>query len=395
MILKANVQEACRSLYASKQRTLLALVGIIIGIGSVIAMISVGMIVEAQALKTFQELGTDVLTIAVGSRDNPSRRVSLRLRDVIALPERTHAIAAVAPYVQGSGEVTYAGKPIKVGDIRGVTEMFARLNKLLIADGRTTSDWDHYQPFCVIGADLARDVRAAGAQQIVGERLKIDKKRYTIIGVIAPMRRNRMRDFEANRVVLLPMATAQRAFPRATIRRMTARMRAGAHHQQATAEVESYFRRLSPGLVIAVRSAEQLIESMQQQMRLFTLLLGAIGSISLIVGGIGVMNVMLVSVTERRREIGIRRALGAKRGDIQFQFLSESLILSLLGGAFGIGLGVAVAYGFCQFGQWEFFISSLSLMLGVGVASAVGIFFGFYPARQAAHLDPITALRGE
>ena len=164
-------------------------------------------------------------------------------------------------------------------------------------------------------------------------------------------------------------------------------------HTQATAAVQAYFRRVAPNLEVRVRSAKELIASMQRQTQLFALLLGAIGSISLIVGGIGVMNVMLVSVTERRKEIGIRRALGAKRGDIQLQFLIESLVLSLLGGVFGMGLGIGVAYGACQYGNWEFFVSTMALLLGVGVSSGVGLFFGFYPARQAARLDPITALR--
>ena len=142
-------------------------------------------------------------------------------------------------------------------------------------------------------------------------------------------------------------------------------------------------------------SAEELIERMEKQMKLFTLLLGAVGSISLIVGGVGVMNVMLVSVTERRREIGIRRALGAKRGGIQSQFLIESMILSIIGGIFGIGLGVAASYVIAHFSKWEFLISYPAILLGFGVSSVVGIFFGFYPAHQAARLDPIAALRSD
>ena len=142
-----------------------------------------------------------------------------------------------------------------------------------------------------------------------------------------------------------------------------------------------------------MRSAEQLIAEMAKQSRLFTLLLGAIGSISLLVGGIGVMNVMLVAVTERRKEIGIRRALGAMQKDIEAQFLVESVILCLAGGLIGIALGVGAAYVLAKVNGWMFFVSGVGLALGVGVSSAIGVFFGYVPARQASRLDPILALR--
>jgi putative ABC transport system permease protein len=144
---------------------------------------------------------------------------------------------------------------------------------------------------------------------------------------------------------------------------------------------------------VEITSAEELIERMKKQMQMFSLLLGAIGSIALIVGGIGVMNVMLISVTERRSEIGLRRALGAQRGDIQSQFLIESVILCLVGGLIGIVLGTGVAFGFARLSQWQFVMSYTSVMLGFGVSTLVGVFCGFYPARTASRLDPIKALR--
>ena len=147
-------------------------------------------------------------------------------------------------------------------------------------------------------------------------------------------------------------------------------------------------------MTVRVESAEKLIEQMHKQMRLFTLLLGTVGAISLLVGGIGVMNVMLVSVTERRLEIGIRRALGARRRDIQRQFLTESVILSLLGGAFGIAFGIGASYLISHYNGWTFLVSTPAVGLGVGITGGAGIFFGFYPAWQAARLDPVTTLRG-
>jgi putative ABC transport system permease protein len=176
---------------------------------------------------------------------------------------------------------------------------------------------------------------------------------------------------------------------------MIARTGPGVHYSDAEREILDYLGKQTRTPEWKVFSAEELIERMEKQMRLFTLLLGAVGSISLIVGGVGVMNIMLVSVSERRKEIGIRRALGARRGDIQSQFLIESVILSLLGGIIGIALGVTSSYVIASFSKWQFLISYAAILLGFGVSSAVGVFFGFYPARQASRLDPITALRTE
>ncbi len=170
-------------------------------------------------------------------------------------------------------------------------------------------------------------------------------------------------------------------------------MSPGAHHLKATSDVKRWFRRKPKPASVRVQSAEALIEQMHKQMRLFTLLLGAMGGISLLAGGIGVMNVMLVSAAERRLEIGIRRALGARRLDIQNQFLIESVILSLLGGVVGIALGIGMTYGICSYSKWTFLISMEAMGLGLGVAGAAGVFFGLYPAYQAARLDPVRALR--
>ena len=203
-----------------------------------------------------------------------------------------------------------------------------------------------------------------------------------------------MRRFQPDRAVIIPVSTAQRVFDRPEVRTVTARMSAGFHHVAATREVGDYFRRKSADLAVRVESAEELIEQMSKQTRLFALLLGSVGGISLLVGGIGVMNIMLVSVTERRLEIGIRRALGARRADIQSQFLMESVMLSLTGGIVGIGVGIGATWGICQYSGWELQVSLLAVGLGVGVASVTGMFFGFYPAYQAARLDPVAALRG-
>ena len=162
-----------------------------------------------------------------------------------------------------------------------------------------------------------------------------------------------------------------------------------------TACAGSFFRARSPRLELHIVTAKELIARMESQMRIFTLLLGAIGSIALIVGGIGIMNIMLVSVAERRREIAIRCALGARRRDIQSQFLIESVLLTVAGGVLGIALGLAATWTICRFTGWEFLVSGMSVASGLATATAAGLFFGFQPARQASRLDPIAGLQGE
>ena len=394
MALKANVKEAVVSLYAAKQRSILALIGIVIGIGSVIAMLSVGTIAKHQALEQFRELGTDYLTIQVHGFA-PGGLSAVRLEDAVGLPDGTSTIAGVAPWSQGHGEVVYAGKKIMDAPALGVTGAFLELNRLPLTEGRAISDLDVRRNHCVVGARVALALRRAGAQQLVGESIRLRDRFCTIVGVLRAAPRWGMQPFDADRAVLIPISTAQRMFPQHGLNQMGARMKPEAHHTAATAEVKEYFQRRAPRLSVIVQSAQRLIEQMQRQTQTFALLLAAIGSISLIVGGVGVMNVMLVSVTERRKEIGIRRALGARRFDIQSQFLTESVVLSLIGGVFGVLLGVAGTWIFCRISGWTFLVDPTAAALGFVVACGVGVFFGIQPAHQAARLDPIAALRSE
>ena len=389
------MKEAVSSLSGSRQRSLLALIGIVVGIGAVIAMIAVGMISKKEAAKQFQALGTDLLTIKNVSKDRDARRgaaATISLADalaVAALPD----IEASAPYVNAPAKASLGGKTTARTQLVGVTQTFAELFGLDVEEGRGISDLDRRRYFCVIGSKLAAAMRAAGVRDVLGAPLRIDDIIYTVVGVLRSGVQG-PRQIGMSHAALIPIATAQRVFGSPDIRRIVARTSPNAHHPAVAAEVSAYFARRSKDLVVKVDSPRRLIAQMHKQMRLFTLLLGSVGGVSLLLGGIGVMNVMLVSVTERRLEIGIRRALGARRRDIQWQFLIESMILSLLGGTIGIALGVAATYVICHFSNWPFQMPAIAVGLGVGVACAVGIFFGFYPAWRAARLDPIAALRG-
>lgn len=396
--LRTHVKEALRGLFAFKQRTFLALLGIAVGIGSVIAMISISTIAKEKALSDFKELGTDILSISKDyDLENPDqpRPGTIRLEDALALPQRTHSVASAAPYLHEGQPLSYGGKS-DYANILGVTQSYALLNKLKpVRDGgRFISDLDIYQNYCVIGADMVERLRALGVKdRFIGERIYIGGRLFTIIGVLAPSPSPGILPYQTDESIMIPISTAFRFFNNTEISTITARMRPDADYISASHEIRAYFQARDPELRILVESAEEIIQQMEKQMRLFTLLTGAIGAISLLVGGVGVMNVMLGSLAERRVEIGLRRALGARRVDIQQQFLLESVILALLGGLIGMGLGIGAAWLVARLNDWTFMLSYFSLFLGSGVSGAVGVFFGFYPAYQAARQDPIAALR--
>ena len=390
-LLRANVKEAAGSLFAARQRSLLALIGIAVGVGSVIAMMSVGVIVREESLEQFRELGTDALSIRIG-RAGPRTAAPVTARagfGLSALP----GIAAAVPFLSSPGEISLSGRPAESVTIVGAPAELTVLDKLRIASGRHISDLDRRRYFCVVGAGVAQALRAAGGERIVGETVRMEGALYTVVGVLEHVPRG-MRRYGPDQSVFIPISTARRVLPSPEIRNVSARMSSGAHHIAVVQDVVDYFGRVAPGREVYVRSAEALIEQTYKQMRLFALLLGSLGSIALLVGGTGVMNVMLFSVTERRSEIGIRRAFGARRTDIQSQFLIEAVILSLVGGLVGIAAGIGGTWGICSYAGWTFDFSPLAAALGMGVATASGVFFGFYPAWQAARLDPVAALHG-
>ncbi len=396
MMLKANLREASRSLIAAKQRSILALLGIVIGIGSVIALVSTGALAQRETLRQFMEMGTDIISIQLeqGRGEQSGAPSGFGLEEVLVLPERLPVIRSVAPYASAFGELRREGQRISI-PLLGVTESFVELNKLELDQGRFISDLDVLMTHAVLGGNLAKRLVEQNMAVSVGEHVYFDNRKLNVAGILRPAAMGAMRPYEASEGLMLPITTVLRISPQNAIRTVMARLEPGVTASQATAEVQAYFASLPRPKQIRITSPEQIIEHMERQSRMFTLLLGAIGSISLVVGGVGVMNVMLVSVSERRREIGIRRALGAQKRDIQWQFLIESVLLSLVGGILGIIIGVGASYGIAHYSGWQFELVHGALLLGVGVSAAVGIFFGYYPARQAAALNPIQALRAE
>ena len=398
-VLGANAREATDSLRKARLRTVLGLVGIMIGIASVIAMVSLGEIAREQARKQFEALGTDIMLV----RKSPDasgagrRAATIGLSEAAGLAAAVPSIAEAAPRISGHGQFRHAGRAIGSGRIQGVTASFASVNRLSLQAGRFISDLDVDRYFCVVGADVADAMRRAGADRLVGALVEVDKILFTVVGVLGDRTENYALPIQvdANGSVFVPITTAGRVVSNPDIDAIVARSRAGVHHETAVADVRSFFRGRTPDLELEIIAAKHLIARMEAQMRNYTLLLGAVGSIALIVGGIGIMNIMLVSVAERRREIAIRRALGARRRDIQSQFLIESVILTTAGGVLGVALGLAATWAICRFTGWEFLVSGISVASGLATATAAGLFFGFQPARQASRLDPIAGLQGE
>ena len=392
MILGENFHEALGSLWDAKQRSLLALLGIVIGIGSVIAMVSVAEMVKHQVMEAFTAMGTDLLSVRPVQDSGLPRHIPFAA--AVRTPKFCPAVTRAVPYTQSFVPLIHKGKSFNL-TMLGVTGAFKDINKLTVLEGRFISDLDQLMPFCVI-TDKVRDrLRQEGLEKPLGAQLMVKDRFLTICGVTRHEPMGGMRPDGLETGIMVPISMAFRMMDNPGVQSMLVKFGHDVTWQTASNQVKGYLARTSRGLKVRVRSAEQLIEEQQAQMQLFTLLLGAIGSISLIVGGVGVMNVMLVSVTERRKEIGIRRALGALQKDIQQQFLTESLLLCIAGGFIGSIVGVGVAYILAAMNSWEFFISWDAVAIGVTVSCMVGIFFGYYPARQAARLSPIEALRSE
>ena len=387
-----SLREASRSLMRARLRTLIGLTGIAIGIASVITMLSTGEIATKEARKKFQALGTDIIVIT------PEYNSPMALEDALSLAAVVPAVSAASPIMKGATGFIHASTQVGQGALQGVTAAFAGLNKLTLQSGRFLSDLDGGSSWCVIGATVADNIRRTGTLEVLGTEIEIDERFYRVIGVLAPMENNYALSYQpnANESVFVHISTIWQISAQAAIQAVIARATRGVDPNAAVEDIQRWFRTRNPRMQLTVESAKQLLEQMESQLGTMTLLLGAVGSISLLVGGIGVMNIMLMSVTERRREIGIRRAIGAARADIQNQFLLESMILTLIGGVMGLGFGAVATWSVCHYyTHWQFFISPLSIVVGIGVSSAVGIFFGIQPAYQASRLDPIVALQGQ
>lgn len=399
MKLSNHLAEGLQNLFTSKLRSILALLGILVGTASVVAMVSGGQLATNEALKQFKVLGTDLLAMTITEvRDDENASATMQghlsLDQAKNLTTADKNILDVAPYTQVYNPLQYEGHEIN-GSVLGVTESFSRIVHVDIERGRFVSTLDKQAMFCVIGNEINEKIRQFSHRSALGQQIQVGSAIFTIVGIAKPWPENSFVYANINNAILVPLLTSFELSKYSSINNIIMRLSPDANIQQVQNHITHYINRYLPSKRIFYRSAQELIDKMAKQSEIFTVFLGLIGSISLMVGGIGVMNIMLVSVVERRREIGIRLAVGAKRKDIRTLFLVEAVMLSLVGGTLGVIIGMIIAYVMAIFWHWEFIFFFLPPIIGFAVSVAVGIFFGFYPAYKASKLDPIQALKAD
>jgi putative ABC transport system permease protein len=396
---------ACEALLRNRARALLTMLGIIIGIASVIAMVSLGQSSQANINNQLNSMGTNMISVqrqwqrrgAVNTGSDNTQ--TLREADVVAIERRARNISMITPGVSTNAQVVY-GNANWPGRIRGGNEQWAQINKYEIERGMNIlpEDVESLGKVALLGKTVVDNLFAG--EDPVGKVIRVGQMPVRVVGVLGSKGTGQMGN-DQDDLVLMPWTTVQkRMLAIDFLHEITASASSEEVAAEATDEIESILRtqhNLRPGEEndFRVRTQQEMLESMSQINDFMTILLAAVASISLVVGGIGIMNIMYVTVTERTREIGLRMAIGAHNRDIMLQFLCESTILSLIGGVIGILVGLGLSYGASYALRWPFMLSWTSVGLSFVVCAATGIFFGWYPARKAASLDPITALRYE
>lgn len=395
MNLRSTITVAIRNLATSKLRTVLAMLGILVGTASVVSMVSSGELATKQALAQFKTLGTDLLAVNFYQEGgSSSKQQNLSAKDAEHVIHANPDIKQVAPYTTLYTSVVFHGNVINAG-IVGVDGAAASVIKLDMQEGRFISNLDKLSFYCVIGQNIYQQIAGEVIGSPLGKQILLGNTYFTIIGIAKHWPENSFFNQDVNNSIFIPINTSHILSQYAQINSIIMTLKKGADISAVEKDITHYINQVNPNFKLFFRSAAELIKSMEKQKQILTLFLGLIGGVSLLVGGIGVMNIMLVSVVERRREIGIRRAIGAKRRDIQLMFLAEAIVLSLLGGLLGIIIGIAISYIIAKYAAWQFAVFFMPPVVGFSVSVFIGIFFGFYPAYQASRLDPIQTLRSE
>ena len=402
MLILDLFRMAIRSLISHKLRTFLTALGIIIGVASVISMISIGEGARQQTLSTISKFGTNIITIKPGQKK--TRHVTtgkvdtLILDDAYFIERNVSLITGVAAQVYRSAQLKFGNKNTNT-TVRGTGKNYVHLANFEMQKGRyfNKQEINASKRVCVLGATVVKNLFEE--RNPLGQTIKVDGKNFIVIGITEP--KGALSWFDPDDQIFIPVTTAQkRVFGMNHIQSIDVQA-AKIEDLELIKDDISQILRLRHNIPedkendFYVQNSSQWLNSWGDAAKTFTYLLGGIAAISLMVGGIGIMNIMLVSVTERTREIGIRKAIGAKKKEILEQFLIESVVISFLGGGVGVILGIAISKMVSNIGGWETIVSTQSILLAFGFSVGIGIFFGFYPANKAANMNPIEALRYE
>jgi putative ABC transport system permease protein len=380
--------ESFDSLRRLGRRSMLALSGIAVGCAAVVALLNVGHNAALDALRVFEGLGADLLVANFTSSPGEAPRPAPATLDAATLAA-VPGIRRAAPILSHASHVRQAGRSAEA-TVLGTTAELPGVLGLSLAQGRFLSEYDASSTYAVAGARVARAL-----QLRLGDALRVDGTVFEVVGIAAALPRHPLVPVSADDAVFVPLEGMRRLLPVPEIHGVFARAREPARLDDAARALKAHLEKVSQGRAVDVQIPRRLLDGLSRQSRTFTYLLGGLGALSLIVGGAGVMNVMLMAVSERRREIGARLALGARGRDIRDLFLGEAAMLSAAGALAGALLGLSAAYAFVRFSGWRFALSAPSLPLGVLSALAVGLASGLYPALSAARLVPVQALRDD
>lgn len=386
-------------------RALLTMLGVVIGISSVITMLSLGQSSTENIKGEVSGMGTNLIMVMrqfrrAGVNTGSANVETLKYRDVEAIRKNAKYVDEVTPYITASGQLV-RGSNNWPSTVNGVEPCYMSIRKYELSSGTCFTD-DHiesYAKVCLIGQTIVENLFPDGENPI-GQEIRFNKIPFKVIGVLAEKGENQMGQ-DQDDIVIAPFTTIQKRVAAVDYLHMIyASAKSEEVAEKATDEIETILRgqhNIPDGREndFDVRTQSEMLNMMTSITGFLTALLAAIASISLIVGGIGIMNIMYVTVTERTKEIGLRMSIGARGKDIMMQFLAESTILSLIGGVIGVILGILVSYVVTTALNWPFIISQKAVLVSFFVCAATGIFFGWYPAKKAANLDPINALRYE